>query len=441
MGRPVTQADKKFNGSICPLAAGNHGLHKIFFLAVAVVTGTAAPNIAIAQSDTERIRQLERKLEQSLKTIDELATRVKQLEGSKAERPDTAQVAPQLAEPSPAVESSGQIATLQPPVALRGFADVGAGFSGNRGNKGFADGSLDFYLTPQLSEHVKSLIELVFEHDSAGQLSADLERLQVGYTFDSGSTVWLGRFHTPFGYWNTAFHHGQQLQTSILRPQMIDFEDHGGIMPAHTVGLWNTGAIRAGSGKITYDLFVGNAPTISGGTLEPNNSGTSHPGLSVGFNVGYGFGGNADGLKIGVHGYRADVRETNLSTVSRLNMLGVYAAFDTSDWEVIAEHYGFRNQNISGGTGRFGSWSGFAQVGRRYDRWTPYGRVERAVLSQTDNYFGLLASGQSYSRQAIGLRYELTPSAALKLELNRTVTQMATPVSFNQLLMQWAIRF
>jgi hypothetical protein len=122
-------------------------------------------------------------------------------------------------------------------------------------------------------------------------------------------------------------------------------------------------------------------------------------------------------------------------------MLGVYAAFDTSDWEVIAEHYGFRNQNISGGTGRFGSWSGFAQVGRRYDRWTPYGRVERAVLSQTDNYFGLLASGQSYSRQAIGLRYELTPSAALKLELNRTVTQMATPVSFNQLLMQWAIRF
>ena len=135
-----------------------------------------------------------------------------------------------------------------PPTALRGFADVGAGFSGNRGNKGFINGSLDFYLTPQLSANVKSVIELVFEHDDRGVVSPDLERLQVGYTFNNGNTVWLGRFHSPLGYWNTSFHHGQQLQTSVLRPQMIDFEDKGGIVPAHTVGIWGSGAVRAGGG-------------------------------------------------------------------------------------------------------------------------------------------------------------------------------------------------
>jgi hypothetical protein len=254
--------------------------------------------------------------------------------------------------------------------------------------------------------------------------------------------MWLGRFHTPLGYWNTAFHHGQQLQTSVLRPQMIDFEDHGGIMPAHTVGIWDTGAIRAANGKFTYDLFVGTAPSINANVLDPNNSGRTHPGLSAGFNAGYVFGGNADGLKIGLHGYRADVRDDAAAVnVSRLNMLGAYAAIDSPDWEIIAEHYGFRNQDLSGGTGRYGSWSGFAQVGRHFDRWTPYGRLERAVLNQTDNYFGALESGRSYSRQAIGLRYDLTPSSALKFELNHTVTEAAPTARFNQALMQWAIRF
>jgi hypothetical protein len=412
--------------------------HGLLFFALAVVIGGIAPGATFAQSDTERIRQLERKLEQSLKTIDDLAARVKELEGKPAAAPATSPVAA----PSDSVDSSVQAATSQPPIALRGFADVGAGYSGNRGNKGFVDGSLDFYLTPRLSENVKSLIELVFEHDSGGALSADLERLQVGYGFDNGATLWLGRFHTPFGYWNTAFHHGQQLQTSILRPQMIDFEDHGGFVPVHTVGLWDTGAIRAGNGKVTYDLFVGTGPSIKGNTLDPNNSGKSHPGLSAGFNVGYVFGGNADGLKLGLHGYRADVRDDAVTAnVSRMNMLGGYAAIDAPGWEIIAEYYGFRNEDLSGGTGRFGSWAGFAQVGHHFDRWTPYGRVEKAALNQMDNYFALLTSGRSYSRQAIGLRFDLTPGSALKLELNHTLTEAAPTASFNQLLMQWAIRF
>ena len=235
--------------------------------------------------------------------------------------------------------------------ALRGFADIGARSSGNGGNKGFTVGSLDFYLTPQLSAHVKSLIELVFEYDNSGTLGTDLERAQIGYTFDNGNTLWMGRFHTPFGYWNTAFHHGQQLQTSILRPQMIDFEDRGGILPAHTVGLWDTGAIRAGKGKFTYDLYVGTDPSINNGELNPNPSGSSHPGLSAGFNVGYLFGGSADGLRIGLHGYRADVRNNPVAVVSRMNMLGAYAALDSPDWEIMAEYYGFRNEDLSGGTG------------------------------------------------------------------------------------------
>jgi len=334
------------------------------------------------------------------------------------------------------------------PTLLKGFADVGANFSGNRGNKGFFDGSVDFYLTPQLSANVKTVIELVFEHEkTTGELATDLERLQVGYTFSNAATVWLGRFHTPLGYWNTAFHHGQQLQTSVLRPQMIDFEDLGGVIPVHTVGVWGTGAVRAGRGRLTYDGFLGNSPSIigtlaAGGTLDPNNSGKTQPGYSSGFNLGYLFGGGADLLKIGVHGYRAVVRDDSAALdVTRVNILGGYAALDSVGWEIIAEYYALSNQDLSGGTGSHASWTGFAQMGRRFERWTPYVRLERAALNQADNYFAALATGRAYSRQALGLRYDLTSNTALKAELNHTVSEAAPTVSFNQLLTQWAIRF
>jgi hypothetical protein len=437
----ATGANKKSSRSHSTLARCCP-LQKLVFLALVVVMGSAAPGVTLAQSDTERIRELERKLEQSRRTIEELAARLKELEARIATRPDAAPAAPPVEEHHERRVTEAGAPSAQAPTFLRGFADVGAGYSGNHGNKGFTIGSLDFYLTPRLSENIKSVIELVFEHDAAGVLSADLERMQVGYTFSDAATVWLGRFHSPFGYWNTAFHHGQQLQTSILRPQMIDFEDRGGVVPAHTVGLWGTGAIRSGSGKISYDLFVGTAPSINGNELDPNNSGKSQPGLSSGFNLGYLFGGNANGLKIGVHGYRAVVRDDSLvANVSRVNIFGGYAAIDSPDWELITEYYRFRNEDLSGGTGQFGSWAGFAQLGRHIERWTPYGRVERAVLNQADNYFAMLSRGRAYGRQALGLRYDLTPTSSLKLELNHTLTETTPPASFNQLLLQWAIRF
>jgi len=142
---------------------------------------------------------------------------------------------------------------------MHGFADVGAGTTTNGVRKGFTVGSLDFYLNPQLGERTKALIELNTEVDAEGGVGVDLERLQLGYTFSDSATAWLGRFHTPYGYYNTGFHHGQQIATSLRRPRFLEFEDKGGILPAHTVGAWLTGAIRAGDGKFTYDLTAATA--------------------------------------------------------------------------------------------------------------------------------------------------------------------------------------
>jgi len=69
-------------------------LRKWVTLGLAVAMGSAVPDIAAAQSTTERIQELERRLEQSLKTIEELATRVKELEARTVPRAEPARPPP-----------------------------------------------------------------------------------------------------------------------------------------------------------------------------------------------------------------------------------------------------------------------------------------------------------------------------------------------------------
>jgi hypothetical protein len=342
-------------------------------------------------------------------------------------------------------------------IPLHGFADVG--FSAQSfespDNKGFNVGSLDLYLTPQFGDNVRSLIEIIFETLPSGELATDMERAQMGYAFSDKATVWAGRFHTPYGYWNNAFHHGAQMQTSILRPRFIDFEDKGGILPSHMVGLWATGKVRAGDGRFTYDVFAGNGPQLDlgsvpgEGVLTINTAGDNNHQAMVGMKLGYEFSGMADGLGLAVHMLRGDVDELNPPALpgnnTELSMAGGSVVYLANDWEVVGEYYRFSNKDKSGVTGSHNSWADFLQVGKNFDGLTPYLRAEKTVLDQTDNYFSQQASGQSYARQALGLKYDLNPKAALKFELlNSKFETDATHVpgsSYRSFLAQYAIRF
>ena len=424
--------------------------------AIALVFAASGPALA-EQPNSARIADLERKLERSLMLIEGLTAKVKQLETAgtpKSVAPaDSGELSATVAKQSARIEGielqvsqfgagMGSRFGANEGVSLHGFADVSAGWNSKGDPKGFNVGSLGFYLTPQFGANVKSLVELVFEFDAEGHLATDLERVQLGYTFSDAATVWMGRFHTPYGYWNTGYHHGKQIQTSLNRPQFINFEDRGGILPSHTVGVWGAGAIRMGDGKLSYDLFLGNSPKISSNVLNMNNSGTTRQNMMAGVNLGYGFSGNLEGLKLGAHGLRGtvndDVAPFNTTT---LNMLGGYAVYDRDDWEGLAEYYHFNNKDVSGGTGSHRSWASFVQLGRNMGSWTPYGRFEKTRLDQKDNYFSQQAAGFSYTRQVLGLRYDLDPKAAVTLEVNRTRVADRAPESYNEAQVQYAIRF
>ena len=400
-------------------------------------------HVAFAQSDSERISELERKLEQSQQIIEEMAARIQKLEmaGPQQQAPAPgAQPTPPSAVTNLPARETGHAHDVQPVPAdpgiitlfgtpLHGFGDVGGLLTNDKNRrKGFTVGSLDFYLTPEFGPNVRGLAELNFEVNSAGDLDVDLERFQLGYAFGDYATTWLGRFHTPLGYFNTAFHHGTQLLTAVRRPQFLDFEDKGGILPVHTVGLWGTGGVALGSGKLTYDLFVGNAATIEDGQLNMNMAGLNRFRPSFGTNVGYTFRGNLEGVRAGLHWLRGDVRSVTLSPNNRtaLNITGGYLAYPEDPWELMAELYRFDNKDLAGKTGTHGSWAAFAQLARTFGRWTPFGRAEWTNLDQRDHYFSDLETGRSYVRGAFGIRYDLTNRAALKLEFRRTRTKEAS---------------
>jgi hypothetical protein len=347
-------------------------------------------------------------------------------------------------------------------VPLHGFLDVGYAIHSKDSTNpalpglpnGFNVGSLDIYLTPQFQGKVKTLIELIFENTSEGSLATDLERAQIGYTFSDAATIWAGRFHTPYGYWNTAYHHGAQMQTSVLRPRFLDFEDKGGILPAHTVGLWATGKIRAGGGRFTYDAYAGNGPKIAvdkalpppGGVLDPQTAGDTNHQAMVGFNLGYEFGGFADGLRLALFGLRGDV-DDDVSPVpnkTELNTGGVAVVYLEHDWEIMGEYYSFSDTDKSGGTGSHSSWADYLQIGMNFSGLTPYVRVEKTVLDQADRYFAMQDNGQSYFRQSLGLKYDLNPSASLKFEVlnSKFADELGRePYDYRSFLAQFAVRF
>jgi hypothetical protein len=438
-------------------------LRRVFASAAPAALATLLGLAPGARAQTADNAQLARRLEQSVRMIEALTTRLEQLERQLA-----ATNAPALAAtPAPVLSTNTTAQRLEEVektvsqitasssrdlrdsgLAVHGFADVGwvqtrKASPGQR--DGFAVGSLDLYLTPEFGGNVKTLVELNFSVKGDGETAADVERVQIGYTFSDALTVWAGRFHTPFGYWNMAFHHGAQIQTSILRPRMLDFEDDSGILPVHTTGIWGTGSQRLGPGKLVYDLYLGNGSRIANGRLDPNTAGDDNGNKEVGFGLNYRFGGGLDGLAFGVNGLRQTVAAYDtadaLASRTRLAMFGGHVVYDNDGWELIGELERLRNTDLSGASGQHGSWTGYVHLGHTFaERWAPYYRFEQASLDPGDNYFLALANGRSYTRHVLGVHYNAATRAAVKLEFSRTHDQaVGRPV--DALRLQYAVGF
>ena len=344
---------------------------------------------------------------------------------------------------------------------LHGFASAGGGFSNHltpveQKINGFKIGTVDLYLSPEFDDRVKSLIEIAFEPSHAnGAIGIDVERLQVGYSTTDYLTLWVGRMHTPYGVWNTTYHHGSQLQTSVYRPKFLDFEDGGGILPAHTVGLLGKGAIKLDDGKINYNLYVGNGSRIlldstgTPGSLDMNNYRNDKDHYETGGSLSFmPQNGSLAGLEVGIHAlmsqvasYTADTYNVLATHTTNLNMTGGFIKYANNDFELLSEYYGFSDSDIKTGSATNKSNAQYTQLAfmGNYNM-TGFVRYEQTALNSRDNYFLDQTSGSSYTRYALGMKKDINAKAAFKLEFLRTTHDGSNP-QYNIFQYDYCIRF
>jgi hypothetical protein len=318
---------------------------------------------------------------------------------------------------------------------FRGFTDV-TYWTGRKlaDTSAFALGQFDLYITSRLADKVSFLGETVFEFDhETSDFVVDVERLIVTVTPNAHFRFAAGKHHTPIGFWNNAYHHGAAMQPTIARPALFRFEDDGGILPIHSVGVLAAGRDLTPA-HLGFDVLVGN--NIGGTPEGDTRSGkaitvAAHGQITSELRVGASLYG--DQLRAGTPSLRGDTLGTSMTE----RIAGGFVTYQGSSLEVIGEYQGIRNTPaVSSPGATAGQATGVvAYGGYRLGKFVPYAVYDETRAPQNDVY---LPSMKALTG-TVGLRYEYAPMAVFKLELSRQAQRGRTTASI--VAMQAAVGF
>jgi hypothetical protein len=317
----------------------------------------------------------------------------------------------------------------------------------------FTIGQLDFFVSQSIGERVDLLTELVVEGDPSGEFAVDLERFQIGYLFSNLLTVTAGRIHTPLGFWNATYHHGAHFQPSIDRPDIIKFEDDGGLLPVHLIGLSATGYQRLGPIITEYDIAVGNGAKVDGtfgsGTLTPNSVTDNDARKAVAYRLEFR-PAVLPSAGLGISGYldRVEVFDTSgpTPTISdEVNQViwGGDLSYDHTPVQIIGEYYNVRNSQritTSALQGNFHNSLFFIHAGYMFlEQFTLYARYEQQnVHNLEDPYFKAIGA---FDRKKVigGLRFDISLNSAIKVEARHIDPKNYD--EYQEYAAQWTIAF
>ena len=307
-----------------------------------------------------------------------------------------------------------------PNFKMVGFGDVD--YSDTKrpeGPQGFSLGQFVLHMTSELSPRVTFFGELSFTaRTDAGTgtppatgFNVEVERMILRFDKSDQLKFSVGRYHTPINYWNTAFHHGQWLQTTIQRPEMIQFG--GKFLPVHFVGALVEGAVPASGWNLNYKAGVGNGrgSVISragdAGDINGNRAYLVNAFAKPDFAYGLEFGGS----------YYHDLLTipTSVPNIGE-QIVSAHVAWSREDPEFIAEFAGVRHE-VVGTTSPTWNHAFYVQGAYRlpqFDRlWKPYYRFEHIDIGAGEVAF---ATVPMLDESTVGVRYDATQLAALKFE-------------------------
>lgn len=400
----------------------------------------------------EQIRILLERVQQLEKRVSDLETRQSPaatftLAAAKVSSPPAADAVESAVPPAPVAghqqeghneqatvqQSVQQMETHYPSLQIRGFGDVDFSATDQKGtNSGFNLGQLDLHLASALSRKVTYFGEITFNAQPTGY-TVEVERSIIRYDFNDYFKISFGRYHTPIGYWNTAFHHGAWLQTTIIRPEM---EKIGGtFIPVHFVGFLAEGNIPSGGAGLSYNAGVGNGrgDIIS----RPGDAGDNNDNRAWVANL-YSRPVKLYGLQLGASIYRDKVK-----AASGLNyrewITSAHVVWTKENPEVLAEFFNVNHRSILTNAVT-NSQAFYVQVGYRLP-WLekslkPYYRYEYIHTPLSEPVF----SNLDLSGSTLGLRYDITNYAAFKIEY-RNARRLPTDPRVNGVFFQTAFTF
>jgi hypothetical protein len=319
-----------------------------------------------------------------------------------------------------------------PFLKISGFADVDFAASNLHGpnggfgaqtmlnqHSGFQEGQFVLHLSSALSPKVTVFSELsMTARADAGTgsppatgFNVEVERLIIRYDVNDFFKVSFGRYHTPINYWNTAFHHGAWLQTTISRPEMTQFG--GSFIPVHFVGSLVEGAVPASGWNFNYNVGMGNGrgQVISrdGDFGDVNNNRAVLVNAFVKPDFLYG-------LRIGGSFYHDQLNPLTAPAAEEFIQSG-HVVWAKETPEFIAEFANVTHKPNSGGV-TSNSQAGYVQTAYRLPiakrLLKPYYRWEYIHVPLSDAIFRNVVP--TFSASTAGIRYDVTNFAAFKLE-------------------------
>ena len=318
-----------------------------------------------------------------------------------------------------------------PSLHIQGFSDIqyhSSGMPGDHSSIGL--GQFDLFLTNRLSNKLSVLGEVVVEADTTNTMGIDLERLLFQYSANDYFNLSIGRYHTGIGFYNTAFHHSTWLQSTVDRPFLFAFEDEGGILPIHNVGLSATGRIPSGELGLHYIAEIGNGRTSRSPSLEAvQNKLDENNGKAVNFGL-YARPGGLPGFQAGFSIYRDSLHPAGSANIGQTIFSG-HAVYQSAGLEVMNEVVVLRH-NVAGGR-LFYIPAFYSQLSKRFGKVRPYFRYEYMNVPRGEPMYGDV--GLLHGPIG-GIRYDFSDFAAYKVEYFRDFTRsgnwngLRTQVSF-----------
>lgn len=305
-----------------------------------------------------------------------------------------------------------------PTLSFHGFGDIDYHTSNQKEDKNATTlGEFDLFLTSQLAENYGVLTETVVAPDSNNQYGIEIERLLLQVQVNDYFNIDVGRYHTALGYYNTAFHHGTWFQTAVGRPEFLNFEDSGGILPVHNVGLSMHGAIPYTPTKLglSYYAEIGNGRNYVGSTSSdsPVNNDFDNNNYKA-FNLAFiSRPEDLPGVEFGAGYYHDTLNPVGIRRTAE-DIIHAHLVYKDERWEYLSEAYAMHHDTQDGPN----SWSKafYVQISRKYGKFTPYFRFTYLDANTADEVYQLIGQSGRHFGPSVGLRYELSDYVALKAQ-------------------------